>query len=436
MKPVRFALAIVATGALLGFTAVRAQNPATRIDAAFEKFWSAASPAEAERTVDAIVKSGASFGEAMQRLKQGRQYAPQSAGVVKLMNRAEDGVEHFYALNVPANYDPSRRYQMRFQLHGGVGGRTTNQPRGNGEIGALTGAEQFYVLPYAWDTAPWWSDDQVLNMNAIVDSVKRTYNIDENRVIVSGVSDGGTGAYYVGMRDTTPYASFTPLNGFIMVLSNADIDDGKIFPNNLRNKPMFVINGGKDPLYPTASVEPSVMHLKNNGVSVDYHPQPEAGHNTAWWPQMKDTYEKFAADHPRNPYPDKLTWEVVNGSRNRAHWLVIDQIGAQPGDPKTLPDLNTDGLFQLFDRPKPTGRADLVKMGNTVEATTKGVAALTLLLSPDKFDFDQPVKVVANGRTVFNGKVERDLKTLLKWAALDNDRTMLYAAELRIKLAR
>ena len=64
-----------------------------------------------------------------------------------------------------------------------------------------------------------------------------------------------------------------------------------------------------------------------------------------------------------------------------------------------------------------------------------GIAAITLLLSPDAFDFNQPVEVVANGRTVFNGRVEKSVKTLLKWAARDNDRTMLYGAELRIPLS-
>jgi hypothetical protein len=29
----------------------------------------------------------------------------------------------------------------------------------------------------------------------------------------------GTSAYYVAMRDTTPYASFLPLNGYIMILA-------------------------------------------------------------------------------------------------------------------------------------------------------------------------------------------------------------------------
>jgi len=88
----------------------------------------------------------------------------------------------------------------------------------------------------------------------------------------------------------------------------------------------------------------------------------------------------------------------------------------------------------LFDKTKPSGRVDLVRTGNTVQAATSGVAAFTLLLSPEKFDFSQPVKVVANGREVFNGRVERSVQTLLKWAARDNDRTMLYGAEINIKL--
>jgi len=76
---------------------------------------------------------------------------------------------------------------------------------------------------------------------------------------------------------------------------------------------------------------------------------------------------------------------------------------------------------------------DLVRTGNVVEATTRGVSELTLLLSPDAFDFAQPVKVVANGRAAFEGTVEKSGATLLKWAARDNDRTMLFGAELRIK---
>jgi predicted esterase len=427
---------------VLTFVAAFAAKAQT-VDAAFQKFWTADSPASAARAASDIEKSKVTFDEAFKRLKAGRSYTAQKTGVVQGKNRTSDNIEHFYSINVPANYDPAKKYQVRFQLHGGVGGRSDNQPRGNGEIGQLAGnPEQIYVLPYAWDTAGWWSDDQVLNLDAIVDSLKRTYNVDENRVVVSGVSDGGTGAYWIAMRDITPYASFLPLNGYVMVLANDELDDGKVYPGNLRNKPMFVINGGKDRLYPTSIVEPYTRYFMKNGVDIEYHPQPEGEHNTRWWPEMKEPFEKFVTAHPRDPHPDRLTWEASDAAHARAHWLVIDQFGAVPGERATQ-DLNTvapkDPIYDLtggmmFNRKKNSGRVDLVRKGNTVEATTQGVAAFMLLISPDEFDFFQPIRVLANGREVFNARVQRDLKTLLKWAAKDNDRTMLYGAEVKISL--
>jgi hypothetical protein len=85
----------------------------------------------------------------------------------------------------------------------------------------------------------------------------------------------------------------------------------------------------------------------------------------------------------------------------------------------------------LFPQRRPSGRVDLSKSGNTVRAVTSGVRAFTLLVSPDVFDLGQPVTVVANGTVVVNRLVDPSLATLLKWAALDNDRAMLFAAEVR-----
>ncbi len=500
-----------------------AQRPA--VDAAFDEFWAAPSREEAALRFDPILRSGVSFDEAYRRLQRGRTYGPQPTGVVGLTNISATRVEHHYALNIPEAYDSTRRYQVRFQLHGGVGGRATNAPVGTGTVGALAGAEQIYAIPYAWVDSPWWSDDQALNLVAIVDAIKRRYNVDENRIAVSGVSDGGTGAYYVAMRETTPFASFLPLNGYLLVLAARDIDDGLIFANNLRAKPIFAVNGGRDPLYPTRIVDPTIEQMKRGGVSVDYHPQPNAAHNTSWWPDVKATFEAFVRDHPRVPLPDTLTWEVGNSvEHHRAHWLVIDRLGAQKDDAKALDDVNDmpvppspdfgvrsngtrinrvmagsnadriglkagdvvvrlndqsvsssmdvgealedtppgskiellvardnlpvelSGVYQpaivqgppkhLFARAGTSGRVDLTRAGNTVTAVTRGVAAFTLLISPDQFDFPKPVKVVANGRTVFNAKVQNTLATLLKYAAADNDRTMLFGAEIHVDLAR
>ena len=500
------------------------QAPASPgIDAAFVRFFQARAPSEVAAASDAIVESGIGFDEALKRLRQGRVYsADVRRGFVQASYRAEGGDEYFYALDVPEAYDPARTYQVRVQLHGGVGRVEASAPREGGALGRLPGAEQIYVMPSAWRDAPWWSRRQVENLHAILDSVKRTYNVDENRVVLSGVSDGGTGAYYVAMRNPTPFASVLPLNGFILVLRNETSDaDGDLFPNNLVNRPFFIVNGGRDPLYPTSVVDPYVAQLKNGGVDLVYRPQPNAGHDTSWWPDVKDEFERFVTDHPRRPLPDKLSWEA--GPPNlpsRASWLVIDRLGAIGSDDAALPDVNrmstpavpdfgmrgtgtranrvlsgsnadrmglrsgdvvvrinnqpttpgTDvvevlrgfplgrpllltvtrggesvrvtGRYEptvlpgdadaMLSRQSGSGRVDLVRTGNRVDVKSRGVAAFTLLLSPDAFDMMRPVTVVVNGRTAFEGTVQRDIRTLLEWSARDADRTMLFAAALHV----
>ena len=369
----------------------------------------------------------APFDAEYARLKQGRPYSREvKTGALKRKHGAVA-----YWLVVPASYDPAKKYQVRFQLHGGAM-REDSSLRGDGTV-RLAGAEQIYIMPAAWNLAPWWSDVQVGSLRAILEDVKREYNVDENRVVVSGVSDGGTGAFYLAMRDTTPYAAFLPLNGYVLVLRNPDLEiRGSLFLNNLRNKPLYIVNGGKDPLYPIAAVEPSVGFLNEAGVPIAYRPRPDAGHDTSWWPDLKDDFETFVRTHPRVPLPDKLTWEVAETRTwNRAHWLVIDALGTTPGDAR-LDDVNVSGGQKIFPNGR-SGRVDLVRTGNTVVASTRGVKEFTLLLSPDQFDFSRNVVVQVNGRVAFDGRVEKNVETLRKWAARDNDRTMLFGAEIKIR---
>ena len=90
----------------------------------------------------------------------------------------------------------------------------------------------------------------------------------------------------------------------------------------------------------------------------------------------------------------------------------------------------------MFPPQRESGRVDLVRAGNKVDATTRGVGAFTLLLSPDQFDLTRAVTVVVNGRTAFEGLVRKDIRALLTWAARDNDRTLLFAAELPVEVPR
>ena len=513
-------LALIA-GAVLS----AAQTSSSPIDAAFAQFFEARSAEEQTTAIDRIVATGIGVDAAVTRLRKGRTYARDVVrGVVERSYRSRSG-EYFYTLDVPAAYDPARAYQVRIQLHGGVGRIDSNVPPRAGWAGKLAGAEQIYVLPYAWRDAPWWSRRQLKNLRAILDAVKRTYNVDENRVVVAGVSDGGTGAYYVAMRDTTPYASFLPLNGDLRVLENETAQsDGDLYPSNLANKPLFVVNGGRDPMYPTSLVDPVVAQLKGGGVDVDYRPQAAAGHDTSWWPGIGGPFERFVAEHRRRALPDVITWQSGPADLPaRAHWLVIDRLAdPQSGEPRfadvnvlptaAVPDFGirasgatinrvlkgsnaeqlglhagdvvaainnqrvSDGADVsealrsfpsgrplllsvvrggepvrlagryspgivagggvMFSRSHASGRLDLTRTANRVEVVCSGVAAFTLLLSPDQFDLSRRVAVVVNGRTVVDRVVSKDLRTLLTWAARDNDRTMLFAAAVEVTVPR
>jgi predicted esterase len=341
---------------------------------------------------------------------------------------------------IPADYDPARQWPVRVTLHGGVG----REAPGPGDQPArpltnrIPSAGEIVIHPRAWAQSEWWTSGQVENIAKLVDRIKRDYNVDESRVYITGISDGGTGVYFLAMRAATPWASCIPLNGQPLVLANPDVGaDGELFPGNMVNCPLRVVNGGRDPLYPAASVTPLIEMFRRGGIGVDFQVYPDAGHDVSWWPEERPRYEAFLSAHPRVAHPGRISWQTERIDRyNRFRWLVIDQLGTRPSD-VSLDDVNrfspTPGRnLALFDRSKPSGRVDATRDGNAFDVKTSRVRELTLLLSPDVVDFSRPVRVTVNGRTVHDAKVEKDPAVLLKWATRDNDRTMLYGAELKI----
>ena len=506
----------------------QAQSRAAELDRAFERFWKAGSRQAALKTVPALLQTGADFAEIYARLRADRPLAERPrTGELSLTAMLADGRGRPYSVVVPDDLAPNEELPVRFQLHGGVNRPAPQEgeaPR-PGRRRNLEAGREILVFPSADREALWWSEAQVENLAAILDRLKRAYRIDNNRVYLTGISDGATGVYYIAQRDTTPWASFLPLNGQPLVLTNPDVGvEGDFYVRNLANKPWFLVNGGRDPLYPVAGVVPVVELLRRASVPLEFHPQPDAGHDVSWWPRVHDDFAAFVRKHPRAPLPDHIAWESDRPERfGRAHWLVIEALGAaageavfddfdtvasrgprdfglrvepqRPGAPRVLdvirgsdaqalglergdvvlelhgrPVASADELWQalqgyelgtplraaverkgrrvaleavlqpaagperVFKRTRASGRVELQRSGNQVELRTRGVRRLKLLLSPDQFDFDQPLRVVANGRPVFEGRLQRSASTLLTWAARDNDRTMLFGAELKLDL--
>ena len=409
-------------------------------EAAFAAFWSAPDAREAERAGRRIAAGGAEFSAVWAQLKAGRRYTAQPTGVQEMATHV-NGARLDNIVEIPGDYDPARTWPLRVELHGGVG---RPAPRGGGPPPGraltstrLPGQSQIHIRPRSWADSMWWQAAAVDNIANLIDAVKRKYNVDESRVYVTGISDGGTGVLFLAMRDATPWAACLSLNGHPVVLQNPDVGaDQQLYATNFANCPMYMVNGGRDPLYPAESVSPFVDLMRRAGASVEFHVYPEAVHNVDWWPEERPAYEKYLAAHPRAAHPESLTWETDRTDRyKRIRWLIVDRLGPRPSD-VALADVNSvewrEGRRQVYDRSRPSGRVDIVRKGNAFDATTRGVQQFTLLLSPDVIDFAQPLRVTVNGRAAFQGSVRRDVATLVKWAARDNDRTMLYGAELTV----
>lgn len=402
-------------------------------------FWEASSPRAREGTISHIVRSAASFDDITARLKSGRTYVKKLTGRVE-MRTTVSGLSLDNIVEVPADYDAARQWPLRVSLHGGVG-REAPGPGGEAPraLTNRTASDGEIVLhPRAWSTAEWWKAEQVDNVLQLVDRVRRDYNVDESRVYVTGVSDGGTGVYYLGMRVATPWAACVPLNGHPSVLANPDVGaDGQLYPANLSNCPLYIVNGGRDRLYPAASVAPLIEMLRRGSVPLTWQVYPEAGHDVSWWPQERPRYEQFVAGHARVAHPSKISWETERTDRyNRFRWLVIDRLGARPTD-VALEDHNSfepvpGRKVTLYRRARASGRVDAERTGNAFTLRTRGVQELTLLLSADAVNLAKPVRITVNGKVVQDAIVKPDTATLLQWAARDSDRQMLYAAAVKV----
>jgi acetyl esterase/lipase len=391
--------------------------------------------------VVALTPRAATFEDVHARLAAGRSYNNDvPRGELTWQTTISGGARLPTTVIVPEDYNPQQKYPVRVYLHGGIARQSIERqeqrtPRRRLEVPAGCIA----VYPSGFAEAPWWSVIQLDNLDSLVQRLKRTYNVDENRVHAMGVSDGGTGVFYLGLRRATMWSVLFPFNGSLRVLANPDVGlEGELFLTNLVNVPSFIVNGGRDPLYPAAATEPYISLLRRAGAPVVYRPQPAAGHDTSWWSEERAAIDEFERTHPRDPLPDRVSWQTDRTDRdNRFRWLVIDKLDDRRSssaleEHNTLEFTNPPVREEVFRRRRASGRVDLERDGNTVRVRTRGVGAFTLLLSSSEFDFDKPIRVIVNDRPVFDGVVKKDVQTLNKWASRDEDRTMLFAAELRV----
>ena len=111
-------------------------------------------------------------------------------------------------------------------------------------------------------------------MMAMLDSVCDTYAIDHSRIYLTGLSDGGTFAYLLGLSQPERFAGVTPIAGDIL----HGMADGLLRRKQGIDLPMFIVHGAHDAIFPVQSTRSAYKLLTHLGYHATYTELPDWGH--------------------------------------------------------------------------------------------------------------------------------------------------------------
>lgn len=207
-----------------------------------------------------------------------------------------------YLLYLPEAYgkDPNQKWPLVVFLHGsGESGSDLEKLKAHGPPKLIAQGKAFpfiVVSPQAPDGPRRGWDVEVLN--ALLDDVLAKYTVDTDRVYLTGLSMGGYGTWSWATANPERFAAVAPICGG---------GQPRMAARRLRDMPVWVFHGAKDPVVPVQESEDMVAALKKAGAAeVKFTVYPEAEHDS--WSATYDNAELYAwlLSHKRNkPEVDK-----------------------------------------------------------------------------------------------------------------------------------
>ncbi len=312
--------------AMLFALSVRAEDLARKLD----RLLAANDGKEQQKIIAQILKQKPSPDSLIALLKGIKFPAPDSTGIIRGENLCIDGVKRPFYWLVPKNYDPAKKTPLLVCIHGGVmRPEIIDKPEDLVYPTFMDVAnETGYIMlfPAGEAKAAWWDSVGVANVLAQIRTTKRKFNIDDNRVYMTGFSDGGSGSFFFAMCHPTDFAAFMPLNGHPGVGS---IDGGiQMYFVNLFNRPLSVVNTDLDQLYPDKEMRPMMALAQQAGANLLYRIYTGIGHEFDYAEKEIPLMVKFMETDPRIVNPPVIKWETAYPELGRCSWLAIDSIRA------------------------------------------------------------------------------------------------------------
>jgi predicted esterase len=325
-----------------------------------------------------------------------------------------------YALYVPRSYDRTRPSPLVVSLHGATSNHLLNRRRAFG-LGNRPGESDYEAIrnevaypdvgfivlsPYGRGEVA--GDDGIGEADVLraMEDVRRAYNVDPDRVHLTGLSMGGAGTWHLGLRYPDLFASITPVCAVadVTLLARgaqmgardreiADLTSPSGIAENALNQRVFIFHGDEDP---SVGVEHSrgmagvYRDLGWLGRTVSYFELPGV-HHFAWDFAYHDASLFGRVEGVRrDPFPERVVYRTFSPRYNKAYWLRIDRI----------------------DRGLRLARIEGVRREGLFEVRTDNLSAFSLLLAPQIAPAGRSLEVRVDGRTAFRGTTEGGVLSL------------------------
>jgi pimeloyl-ACP methyl ester carboxylesterase len=353
---------------------------------------------------DEIGKAHALLQQGMQRAKALREgnspWTKASGLIVRGYISKIDGSVQPYGLVVPPSVeiDPARPRRLDIWYHGR--GETLNEinflTERRRSPGDFAPADTIVLHPYGRYCNANRFAGEVDTFEAL-DSVRRSYAIDENRILVRGFSMGGAACWSFATHHSglwagaAPGAGFSETAGFLHISDLNSIPwyqrklwhwyDSTDYAINLFNCPTVAYSGAADPQKQAADEMAKAM--AGVGMQLEHVIGPG---NTKHWYEATAKLEvarrmDAIARHGRDPMPHQVKFKTWTLRYNQMRWVTVD------------------ALEHHWDEATVDAR---IAGRKAVEITTQNISGLTLCFAPGDCPLDDsaPVTVTVDHHPV------------------------------------
>jgi phospholipase/carboxylesterase len=197
-----------------------------------------------------------------------------NVGVMRFASEDEpsEGERGGFWLYVPETYSPDRAWPLVVALHGGSGtGRQflwswLRDARSRGAILAAPSS--------AGGTWALMGDDaDTPNLERIVEAVRAHWSVDPKRIMLTGMSDGGTFTYVSGLQTASPFTHLAPVSAAVHPMLAQ-----MIAAERVRGLPIHIVHGALDWMFPADMAREAERALTRAGAAVTYREVDDLSH--------------------------------------------------------------------------------------------------------------------------------------------------------------